>query len=139
MRAHLQTNTTDLTATTALLEAQIRTANNRADSLEVRLAASENQTSYLQSQLDDLRAAIAGLAVTTPTPAVDQDDDHAPCSGVDSASNRRPAITADAADLEITACSGGIHMHSRDCAFDACAVKQDVIAIKTKLEGLSGV
>jgi hypothetical protein len=59
------------------------------------------------------------------------DDDGA--GGGDAVAPAVESSGADSASLDISACSGELLLHSKQCTFDACTVLQDVINLKTKL------
>ena len=96
------------------------------------VASLQNSVLSLQAENKDLRAM---MATTTRQPAVTTE--YAPfddkCSqGL--TGDCAPALVANGdGGVDVMACCGPVAIHSRDCSFDPCKIKEDIAEIKKQL------
>ena len=119
----------------ALIKAEQALAEKLAQTNEL-VASLQISVLSLQAENKDLRGTVAGLLATTtrqPTTATEYAPFDDKCSrGL--TEGCAPELVANGdGGVDIMACCGPVAIHSRDCSFDPCKIKEDIAEIKKQL------
>ena len=129
-----------------LLEQQIQKQAQRETQMSEQIAAIKEATdstiAALQAEVTGLKATLAKLAA--PRPDADDDDtaDALFCDNVDSSGGSKLApeiVAGENGSLEVKACGGSIALHSGECTFEPCKVRDDLRHLQNKLDALGNL
>ena len=96
--------------------------------------------SNFQARLTALTEAVSGLAGVDPQANFDPTD-NATCQGAvggqgQAAVGSAPQVVATGSDMDIQACTGKITLHSQECSFDPCRIKEELRYVQEALDAL---
>ena len=96
--------------------------------------------SRFQARLTALTEAVSGLAGVDPQANPDPTD-NSTCQGAvggqgQAAVGSAPRVAATGSDMDIQACRGKITLHSQECSFDPCRIKEELRYVQEALDAL---
>ena len=119
----------------ALLRAEAALVEKLAQTNEL-VAGLQSSMVALQAENKDLRGTVAGLMATTtpqPTTATEYAPFDEKCSRGLSEDCAPELVANGDGSVDIMACCGPVAIHSRDCSFDPCKIKEEIAEIKKRL------